>query len=114
MSFEGSWPWPTTTRFESALAENHVTCCSPLLLLWDAQLDSLNQDLPDQRKRINRDRKKFLTEREFTISVISNMLELFGVLKNDLFRDIDEIRRYRNEIVMVTSSRVGPGRPNSR
>lgn len=66
---------------------------------WEAHLDSLNRDMTDGRKRINSDRRKFLTGRDFPTSVVSNVLELFGILGYELFGDIDIVRGYRNKIV---------------
>jgi hypothetical protein len=67
--------------------------------LWETHLDSLNFDLQGGRKRINRDRRDDLTGRDFPISLVSNLLELWDVLSNPLFRDIDAVRGFRNRIV---------------
>lgn len=72
---------------------------SAINTLWEDQVEKLNQVLPDGSKRINRQRKEFLTNREFSVSVVSNMLELFGVLDHALFLDIDSTRHCRNNIV---------------
>ena len=66
--------------------------------LWKQKIDSLNHDIRGVR-RINSDRKKYLTGRDFTISIVSNMTELFGVLDHALFKDIDRIRKCRNDLV---------------
>jgi hypothetical protein len=44
--------------------------------LWEIHIDSLNCDLPRDRKRINRDRRDYLTGRDFPISLVSHLLEL--------------------------------------
>jgi hypothetical protein len=67
--------------------------------IWQSHLDSLNCDVADGRKRINRDRRDFLTGRDLPTSVVSNMLELIGILDHGLFVDIDTVRGYRNRIV---------------
>lgn len=67
--------------------------------LWRMHIDGLNCDLTDGRKRINRDRRDFLTGRDFSISLVSNLLELWGVLTNPQFQDIDAVRGFRNKIV---------------
>lgn len=67
--------------------------------IWESHLDSLNCDVPDGHKRINSKRRDLLTGRDLPISVVSNMLELFGILDHGLFVDIDTVRRYRNRIV---------------
>jgi hypothetical protein len=67
--------------------------------LWITHLDSLNQDLQDGRKRINVDRKKFLTGTDFNIGIITNLLELFNVLEGDWLDKVDKVRKCRNKIV---------------
>lgn len=67
--------------------------------LWLAHIDSLNRNLQEGRKRINRERRDFLTGRDFPISLVSNLLELWEVLPHSLFQDIDAVRGFRNKIV---------------
>jgi len=67
--------------------------------LWKTHIDSLNADLSEGRKRINRERRDFLTGRDFPISLISSLLELWGVLPHAQFLDIDAVRGFRNKIV---------------
>jgi hypothetical protein len=67
--------------------------------LWSAHIDGQNRDLPGGRKRVNRERKDFLIGRDFTASVVSNMLELVAVIDHDLFTSVDQVRGYRNAIV---------------
>ncbi len=75
--------------------------------LWESHIDSLNCELAGGRRRINRERKDFLTGRDFSISIVSNMLELFDVLNRDLFEDIDTVRGYRNKIVHARNFTAG-------
>jgi hypothetical protein len=44
----------------------------------------------------------YLTGRDFPICLVSNLLELWDVLPNPLFRDIDAVRGFRNQIVHPT------------
>lgn len=67
--------------------------------IWKDHIDSLNMEFPDGSKRINRERSDTLTGSNFSISIVSNFLELWGVLPNDIFQDIDSVRGYRNKIV---------------
>jgi hypothetical protein len=67
--------------------------------LWEGHIDGLNCQYENGQKKINRDRRDFLTGRDFTISLISNLLELWGILPNALFQDIDAVRGFRNKIV---------------
>jgi hypothetical protein len=100
--------------FAKSLAEykvgNYETCIvlawfiteAALSSLWESHLDGLNGDLPGGGKRISSDRKHFLTGRDLPTSVVSNMLELFGVVDHGLFEDIDSVRGFRNKIVHPT------------
>ena len=67
--------------------------------LWSAHIDGQSVDLPEGRKRVNRERKDFLIGRDFTASIVSNMLELVSVIDHDLFTSVDRVRGYRNAIV---------------
>lgn len=67
--------------------------------LWEHHLDGLNCEYGNGHKRINRERHDLLVGRDFTISMISNLLELWDVLPNDLFKDIDAVRGFRNKVV---------------
>jgi hypothetical protein len=104
----------TLASFAKSLSEykvgNYETCIvlawfvteAAISSLWERQLDALNQDLPDGRRRINSDRRHFLTGRDLPTSVVSNLLELFGAVDHELFEDIDKVRRFRNQIVHPT------------
>jgi hypothetical protein len=67
--------------------------------LWGSHLDAQNSNLEGGRRRINRERKDFLTGRDLSTSIVSNMLELAGVLDHALFEEVDAVRGYRNKIV---------------
>tara|TARA_R110002073_G_scaffold48317_2_gene130065 strand:+ start:184 stop:1095 length:912 start_codon:yes stop_codon:yes gene_type:complete len=67
--------------------------------LWQNHIEELNETFDGGRSRINRDRKDFLTGRDFTISAISNLLELWGIIPFEQFQEIDKVRGYRNKIV---------------
>jgi hypothetical protein len=80
--------------------------------LWESHIDSQNRDMGSGRKRINRQRKDFLigkTGRDFPISVVSNMLELSGVLDHSLFEAINSVRGHRNDIVHPKKVKFIPG-----
>ncbi len=74
---------------------------------WSNFLKSKNEDftyIDDNGNEINcktidSKRKELLTGRDYTISVILNILELFGLIQFDTFRKINEIRKMRNKIV---------------
>ncbi|EHV2843322.1 hypothetical protein CRN32_05700 [Vibrio vulnificus] len=64
---------------------------------WNSHLISLDRNFGDN-KRINSKRLKQLTDRDYTISIIINMLELWGVLPFELYKDIEKVRVARNKI----------------
>lgn len=76
--------------------------------LWKTHVDSMNTDMAEGRKRINRERRDFLTGRDFTISMVSNLLELWGALPHAQFQDIDAVRGFRNKIVHSHGFAPGP------
>jgi hypothetical protein len=67
--------------------------------LWKNHIESLNEEVTDGQQRINRERKDYLIGRDFHISLVSNILELWGILPFSLFKDVDTVRRFRNKIV---------------
>lgn len=48
--------------------------------------------------RINAERRKFLTGRDYNAAIISNELELDGIISLDELNHFDEVRRLRNNI----------------
>jgi len=67
--------------------------------IWIRHIASLNKDIGEGRQRMNRERKDYLTGRDFPISLVANVLELFDVLPFSLFKDVDAVRGFRNKIV---------------
>jgi hypothetical protein len=86
-------------NYETSIVLSWFITEAALSQLWKKHIDSLNTEFLNGKKRINRDRKDFLTGRDFTISLISNLLELWGALPHAQFQDIDEVRGFRNKIV---------------
>lgn len=67
---------------------------------WEIWVMSKNSKFSDGTKRVNADRRKLLLKgQDYHISVVSNILELSDVLFFKLHRQIDNVRRYRNDIV---------------
>jgi len=66
---------------------------------WERWIHSSNTSNPDGTKRINNDRFKTLTGRDYPISVVSNILELSNIIPFDLYKKVDKLRRDRNLIV---------------
>jgi hypothetical protein len=86
-------------NYETSIILSWFITEAALSQLWKNHIDILNTDFLGGRKRINRDRKDFLTGRDFTISMILNLLELWGALPHAQFQDIDAVRGFRNKIV---------------
>ena len=95
-------------NYETSVVLSWFITEAALSHLWKEHIDSLNAEAADGRKRINRERKDFLTGRDLTISMISNLLELWGVLPHSEFQDIDAVRGFRNKIVHSHSFVPGP------
>ena len=66
---------------------------------WLAFIEEKNLTYEDGRKRINSDRFKRLTGHDYSISVALNLMELSDIFSFSLFKDIDDIRDYRNKVV---------------
>lgn len=86
-------------NYETSIVLSWFIIEAALSQLWNKHIDALNTELHDGRKRINRERRDFLTGQNFTIRLISNLLELWGVLTHTQFQNIDTIRGFRNKIV---------------
>ena len=95
-------------NYETSVVLSWFITEAALSQLWKGHIDNLNTDFPDGRKRINRERRDFLTGRDFTISLISNLLELWGALPHAQFQDIDAVRGFRNKIVHNHNFAPGP------
>jgi len=66
---------------------------------WRTLLRSKNFEPTPGIKRINSERMKYLQDRDFHISVIQNLLELFDVLELPKCKKIDKLRKIRNKLV---------------
>ncbi len=95
-------------NYETSIVLSWFITEAALNHLWEIHIDDLNIDFSGGKKRINRERKDFLTGRDFTISLISNLLELWGALPHAQFQDIDTVRGFRNKIVHNHSFTAGP------
>ncbi len=66
--------------------------------LWLNEIEHRMHTFPDQRERFNTMRRKFLTGRDFTASVISNILEIMDVIEFEDFSNLNDLRQARNDI----------------
>jgi len=67
--------------------------------MWKAHLISLKRDEEGGQQRINSERMEYLTGRDYSASIMTNLLELYGVMPFSVFKDVDSVRRFRNKIV---------------
>ncbi|MCB0184590.1 MAG: hypothetical protein KDE31_10000 [Caldilineaceae bacterium] len=89
---------------------------SLLNIEWSRWLDSMNGEVGEtsggQRvMRINSDRKQYLTGRDYTASIISQNLELLGILTYDDLTHITEVRQNRNAIAHKAGIEFGMEAP---
>jgi hypothetical protein len=66
---------------------------------WDALLQAKDGLLSDGSKRVNADRRKILTGRDYSASVMLQVLELFDRIPTEQFKELNEIRKFRNYVV---------------
>lgn len=66
---------------------------------WSNRLESLNCTLSDDSKRINSKRMDYFLGRDFPISAVINLLELFNDIQFDTYKIVNSLRIKRNDIV---------------
>lgn len=89
---------------------------SLLNIEWSRWLESKNGVVGENSSgqsimRINSDRKQLLTGRDYTASIISQNLELLGIITYDEFRDITAVRQSRNAIAHKADTEFGLDEP---
>jgi len=72
---------------------------SSLLGSWRNLLDAKSSPAAGTAQHIGKKRREALTGRDFPIAVVLNVLELSDVLAFDEWKDLDEIRGFRNKVV---------------
>lgn len=91
--------WAHHRYSENAFSDSLIlswTICEKLLYqLWNHYLKEKRTGNEGQ-PIINKERAKKLKGRDFTASIVSEILELAGVIETQLFRGIDDARRKRN------------------
>lgn len=66
---------------------------------YDEWLEGKQIEYSDGSKRLNSDRKDLLTGRDYSVSTMTNILELSDVYSYELFKTINKARKIRNDIV---------------
>jgi hypothetical protein len=88
----------TNNTFDASLIQSWALIERVLTSIWESYLDDNRQrDVAGQTATfITADRKKLLTGRDVTISVVSEMLSLLELLPHELYERLAEPRRARN------------------
>ncbi|MEX2143912.1 MAG: hypothetical protein WD740_04900 [Anaerolineales bacterium] len=94
-------------NYETSIVLSWFIVEEAVIHLWKSHLDKLNVDIKEKEMRINSARMDILTWRDFTISTVSNLLELWNSLPYELFLDINKVRRIRNDIVHRKGRKLG-------
>ncbi len=72
--------------------------------IWVSYLDSSQHEHADGEKRISRKRRELLLGRDYSMSVVTNFLELAELLPFEHFKRVNDVRRIRNLVVHRTGS----------
>jgi hypothetical protein len=83
------------SRFAESLILSWTVCERLLDVLWTTHIEDNKRDQGNQI-RMNRDRRDKLKGRDFTASVVLEILELAGRIPHELFERMNDIRRARN------------------
>ena len=86
-------------KFELSLISAWAALERLITDFWRNYIDNCGVGLPPQQApKINKDRRKKLVEgRDFTISVITEILSLRGLIPHDTYEAIDRVRKSRND-----------------
>lgn len=80
-------------RFGEAITLGWTVCEQIVAIAWKKMLDIARSEHDD---RMSKERRKKLTGRDYTASVMTEMLELRGLLSYDTFRMLEIARKARN------------------
>lgn len=81
-------------RFGEAITLGWTICEQIVAIAWRRQLEEVQRQ---DAERMPKDRRSKLLGRDYTASVMVEMLELTGVLDRDLFRKLEVARKARNK-----------------
>ncbi len=85
-------------NYETSIVLSWFIIEAAIFRVWLEHLDGLNCEFAGGEKRINKDRKNLLIGRDFSASIVSNILELTDVIDFKFFKNIDAVRKLRNDI----------------
>ncbi|AZR41281.1 hypothetical protein MTMN5_01831 [Marinobacter salarius] len=97
-------------RFGEALVLAWGVCEQMLSLLWQSLLSDNKEMVDGEHPRMSADRRKKLIGRDYTASVMIEVLELEGRIDHHLYRELEVARKARNkwmhEMALPKSSEV--------
>lgn len=85
-------------NFPTSIVLSWFVVESVLIEKWMTFLEVKNTS-HNGKKRIDSDLRKKLLGRDYTISTISNILELTDIIPFAIFEKVDRVRHYRNNVV---------------
>ena len=80
-------------RFGEAITLGWTVCEQLISLAWRRMLDGVRNTASD---RMSKERRKKLTGRDYTASVMTELLEIHGDIDQEVFRMLDVARKARN------------------
>lgn len=84
-------------NFDNSIISSWFCSEKTLSNMWQEFLQTFND--PDETiKRVNSRRMKKLNDSDYTISIITNQLELFGKIPFELYEKLEKVRVARNKI----------------
>lgn len=81
-------------RYGEAITIGWTVCEQIISIMWRQMLDEIKAGDP---QRITKNRQEKLTGRDYSASVMVEMLEMQGLISNDLFRMLEIARKARNK-----------------
>ncbi|SDX47344.1 hypothetical protein SAMN05518669_10512 [Variovorax sp. YR634] len=93
-------------NFETSLVLSWFLIESHMNMRWKEYLNSINKEIPPNKKRINADRLKLLTGNNYTASIVSQQLELADLIDWKTFSLIDSTRKIRNDLAHVQGTKA--------
>lgn len=81
-------------RYGEAITIGWTVCEQIISIKWREMIESIKDDNP---QRMPKERREKLTGRDYSASVMAEMLEVKGLITNDLFRMLEIARKARNK-----------------
>jgi hypothetical protein len=82
--------------FSNSLILSWSACEKLIYTLWEDLINDKNDKYKGKEKFINSQRMNRLTGRDFTASIITEILSLSDILSFELYKDLSKVRQARN------------------